>query len=72
MRRDRTKFVFDHDRELNLCGNPWVFTNCLGGFGSDSRFQTDTCLVTTDVRLGSKADVFHACPKGPLSGVKQT
>ena len=25
-----------------------------------------------NVRFGSKADLFHACPKGPLSGVKRT
>ena len=24
------------------------------------------------VRFGSKADLFHACPKGLLSGVKRT
>ncbi len=29
-------------------------------------------LIDPNVRYGSKADLFHACPKCPLSGAKRT
>ena len=65
-------------RENTVTGTPRAVVTTpesRSGVHSNSRLQTEADLIARDVgdvRFGSKADLFHACPKGPLSGVKRT